>query len=932
MSDSENEDIFEDGSEDSFKDENEEQDITIILDDEILKSENENEEFNNFENIKLDKEFNKFNEYTNLMDKKLLEYEDEKNEINKNYEKMNLNDFVNDFYEYIIHYSGKNENYENNLFNDNFVKYIKKDDSLMYYFLKNKVLTEEVNERMKILKGNNLSNLLFKNEDFVYEYNLINIFLYEKNEFIEPLYQNIMKNNFYMNLSKLYRYYFTLNNLKYLNKKTLKELLEQKNKNNETILHLYANNNNYSRIREAISMIKKYKILVDLNIQDNNGDTFLMIMAKKATKNTHRTDCLDILRYIDIINYDINLSIINKNNETLLKIAFKKRLYHLLSYLSMLKKDLNLSVFKDDDKLDNLLSFKFLKRNINYILIFKRLLENQPNDILKIPEIFEYYREMSFIDTKNAISLMDNNPIFIKFNIYDSMKKLFKYGHYEVFLKYVKEYPEYLSYIDENNETLLIYILKLNKPYDDRSNNFNNINDIIKLKLEEIINEILDIPNINISHIDNLGNNAFMYICKNNYINIFLKIYKRNDYDKNLINKDGYHALYLNSLNKSEHFLFQEYNPISDILLKTKNYDLNMTDAEGNNIIMNYLKNLNVHHSKLIYECIKLSVENNDYDIINHKNMLNENILYLFLKCLFKFEYIDELMYDYELGLNHINENKINNIKDYLYNCNLYIKNNDIKNKPKDIIKNVYANIVFNILITESNDILLFNLEKDTLFKRLIKNLSKDNIEKVLLKYTNKLKDRNLYNENIKLNTKKSFDKISKMNIKRNRMFYHLNENVNENSIIFILLTKNEKILFEDIFIELNQLYKDNNIINENKLEFIFLIDFIVRNNSNIVRYFDIFIKYLNYDELINIFRCIIEKRANGNYLTENEYIINCMIEKYYEKLNLKLENLCFPNELINNMTNYTIDSSFYRNNKIKKNIQIIKKKKTFFD
>jgi hypothetical protein len=203
---------------------------------------------------------------------------------------------------------------------------------------------------------------------------------------------------------------------------------------------------------------------------------------------------------------------------------------------------------------------------------------------LKAPEVFEFYKELSLIGTRHSRYLLKTYPELNNNNIIYTLKKLYKYGDYSMFLKYIKEYPEYLDYIDEENMTLMIYILKLNKSYDDRGNNLNEngITDInfFGLKTEEVIIELLKYDNINLSHVDNDGNNAFMYICKNNYMCAFIEIIKKTDYDKYLINKDGYHALYLNSLVPNPDFLYFQNNLSGKIASKIAGIQTNFVQIQ----------------------------------------------------------------------------------------------------------------------------------------------------------------------------------------------------------------------------------------------------------------------------------------------------------------------------------------------------------------
>ncbi len=948
----------------SESDINSENEIIENLDNTIKKEDNEN----NYESYYMKKEKPEYLKLKESYEIQILtKFKKEKDELDKNYLNINLDNYVNNLYEYLINYSDTNSNEDFVLdeeFKNYFLKIIEKDKCLMYYFLINYVFNNEINEKMKELKFNNLCGIIFKNENFSETYNLTKLIIFEKLKYIEPLYKNLMGNNFYMQYYDNNFYDFQLIDFELIESNILLEVLDIQNNNNETIFHLLAKLSKSSKIYSILNRIyKKYKeIPIDLNIVDKNGNTFLMILAQNSELNSKRRKCLDLLRYLVSKKYQIKLNQINNNGETLFKIALEKRLYHLLTYLATIKIDLNMKIFNGNNHLKNIISYKVIKRDENYIHLFKNLLENQTTEILKTPDVFEFYRELSLIGTKHSRYLITNYPELNNNNIYYTIKKLFKYGDYGMFLKYIKKYPEYLDYVDDENMTLLIYVLKLNKEYDDRGNHL-NVDDInyqhsLGIKTEEVIIELIKNENINLSHVDNDGNNAFMYICKNNYMCAFLEIIKKTGYDKYLINKDGYHALYLNSLVQNPDFLYFQNNPISQLLLfEENNYDLNIVNEEGNNLLINFIKN--GHNNLSIINTIILNdFKNNNMNLINHKNKLNENILILFTRYLYNFVYIDELMIDYtdinflknELE-NENNLDKLDRKKKYLEICNKYIEDNNIENSDKKIKDNVKLNILLNILITETNDLTIFKNNnnqtfdlRDTILTNLIYTLKDDNLKKVLKKFMNKLKEKDLYDdyiEKILFSIHESFkyhQKIQRRKVlKKNKekvIDYYLPEhyydpsiNFTDLSILYKLLIKNEINNFEIIFEKLREMYKKKNINLINQIDLIELFRYILQKNE----YLDIYFKYLNYEE-INFYMNIIQINKQYQYkykdITNNIYIYEKMKIKLYEHLLVKTKNINLPKDLIQSMTEYIIDDSFYtKSSPIVKNIKITKTK-----
>ncbi len=934
---------------------------------EIIFDEDEKINEERYENIYMKENKNKYLIKKEIFEKDLLnKFKKEKDELDNNYQIMKeseIDNYINNLYKYLISYEKKN-NYENfeldKNFENNILKIIEKNECLMYYYLKKYVLNDEVNENMKKIKNNNVCGILFRNDYFIEEYDVIDLVIFDRFEYIEPYYQNIMKNNFYMQFYHKFKYYFPLMDICLLETDDIINILKIQNINNETILHLFAKESITSKIVIILQKIfKKYnEIPVDLNLKDKDGNTFLMLIAKNSKTHSKRRKCLDVLNYLVLKNYQIKLDIENNNGETLLKIALKKKLYHLLSYLVTLKIDLNMSIFKNESHLKNLISYEEVRYNKNYIIIFTKLLENQTNEILKIPDVYDFYRELSLMGNKSSRYLLNNYPELLNNDMYYSLIKLFKYGDYSMFLKCIKKYPEYLNYIDENNKTLLINLLKLNKSYDDRGTQLNEngekeISISYVSKMEQVINELLDYENINLSHIDNDGNNAYMYICRNNYLNIFLKINSKKGYDKNLKNKDGYHALYLNSLIISNHYVNPENLLISQFLIESYNYDLNIINEEGNNVIMNYIKNGNFNNINLIYKLFCSAILNNNYDIINHKNKQNENLLLLICKYLNNFEYLDKIMYNYYEKDNikvESKEEKIEYILNYLKKVLILI--NSEKTKMND---NIIKNILLNILIIESDDLMVYKNDernmlyysKDLILTKLIYSLKGENQKKMLDLFLNELTKRNQYDiylenilskihENYVIQKKIQKSKLKKVKKKNNNIdkidyfipFYYYDPTINftEISLIYRLFLSNELYYFEKIFKKIKKIYEMNNIELINRIEYIELLRYILKRNE----YLEIYFKYLNYDE-INYYLKIIQKNKiyhnNEESITNNLYILERMKEKLYEKLLIETKKINISNDLILSMSEYIIDNSFYSNSKIEKNIKIMKKK-----
>ena len=303
---------------------------------------------------------------------------------------------------------------------------------------------------------------------------------------------------------------------------------------NEIILDIMSYNDNFLFINKRFNLLYTTYI----NKYFLNKLSNIGIKIKYCNKKIY-----DKVLYINHIN---QCSHINKRYDIkLTSLAHQIKYNNLVDFTKTFVLYLN-----DFDKKDN---------DILYILLNKYILKNT-RWIKSIP--CHLFKKIHFQ------IILDRNPTFITYNI----------NLQNHFLKYIPEYfttqsniiincfkkeslYQFNNLIDKNNNNLLILLM------------FNN-----KIGITDLLNN--DWPNINL--INNLGRNALQYAISNKKIKIIrFLLFKINPNDNDIIN--------IFKINDIE---------LIQTLLSFPNINLNVTDSDGNSLLMRFIDNYEI--SKLI--------------------------------------------------------------------------------------------------------------------------------------------------------------------------------------------------------------------------------------------------------------------------------------------------------------------------------------------
>ncbi len=817
-----------------------------------------------------------------LMEKNEIEnvYQKEKDILDNYFLNLNLNERINIIYEYFI--ISFDEDFE--YFNTNIRTVIDKSLIILNYFVRTYVLMKEVNDKMKELKKSTIFMLALKSENYHAKNEIYFILQYEMYELLDPLYQNMVGNNIYMMTTDI--------NLNFLSNEYLLKILNQYNNKNENILFYYLNNKihlyDFFKLLNRVFKQNQDNITenfpLNLNKVNNDGDSLIMLLAKKSTKFSHRRDCIQMLEIIKKYNYPIKLNQINIFGETLLSIALKKEMYHLLSHITNMKNiNLNMNDLKNENSITSI--FKGRKIYVNYIRIFDNILKNSEEDVLINEDNIDFYCKIStkgHLSSRSIFYLLKKE--IIQKNLFNILKNLFKNHDFELFLHLVEKNQKILEYVDDNEETLLSSIIKIpgkNNIYYRRYDINNVVLNVLKTQCQVYL-KLTEYENINFNHIDKDGNNIFMNVCKNNKNVLFEYLLIRNDINFYLKNKKNQDALYLNSLN-----LCSSNSPHEDIifnyLINDNRYNLNYVDENNNTILMNV-----IHIPNLVYLCLK-----NRFNLINHINNFGYNAL-LLCKNFYVNNNFENYIYDYSKNEGDIIENRIKYINDIL---NKYNNKTIVNNKIN------YENISVNILLNETKklNIIVKNQDQN---KTILENI---------LSYSRAI---TFNEESSKYLLKLFFEKIDEQNMFNEYMENLIEYELKNKSNMYILkriIDRFDSDIFERVFIIYNKIFK-RVIKKKNLWDYQDMLSLIYEYVWKI-EFMTIIFKYFNYDQMNYIFKSfgkIKNKKTSMKIKDKDNFIKSNMKKLLYEK-NIRLyESFNLPADLINQLNDYILENSYY--------------------
>ena len=832
---------------------------------------------NNFEFFIYCKNICNFNIETILLDKIIIENENEKNYLivrksnqfnimNKNIEIINKNDF----FFYIINYNKNENNFKivNNKKekNINIIKYFFNGFGFIYD--NNEILDFDI-----LLK-------IFINNDNNYGFEKVEIFEFAifKNDFY-------IKNNFYPILNE--NYYIISNKKLCFNSIQFDNNNNNISINNIQILSYYKKT--YIQLKNKILLLNQNEILpfnsnltkifcVFNNLENNNNNEYFSFNFKIFFDNNENENY-----YINNPNGILTKNFILPSKTFKYKKIISNKFYNKHLYCILISneqnKTNNLNLY-----LDSLISNKYEDNNYFYsnkignnkIIYLKNFIErenineniflvnnnnnnNNNNNEIKYDILIGYENDVVYINKKIFYEdLLINDKIFIiNRNFFENDNYLFKIENfYKNIIINIEIY--YYENDDENNNKIIL--IEKNFEY------FFNINFNKEIFIKNNENKI----------------NNFYIKLKSNFVTFFRLFF---DYEENFIIKNS-----INIFNLNENFTEFNINKNDNIFIKSNNCNFYYKNEKFDYLFLNNEENIqlkNYDNNNCIINFISIeNNNNNDFITINEGNysfnFLNKN------------EYKFNFPFIYNNNINNlniyieskndlkvfyiINNNENNNNKIEIKNYNFIDINNEIKLFcSKNLLCNIYL-IVNNNNIKNDNE---FNIKFEIIKSNLIEvqnfkyNYYYENNNKSFLIYNNNntknkenyleifLNDENnfnieLYSDNIKY---KNYSKLKKINKIGSNIFI-IDNNIYKNKFIFNIFNNNNNNKNEFIF-KFSNNYYDFNKLNK-KIEYKFIEKKIIINFENILYYYNDIENLVYY---INIY--------NNNIKNKNSIIYN---------------------------------------------------------
>jgi len=608
---------------------------------------------------------------------------------------------------------------------------------------------------------------------------------------LKKIYYNIINtdsDNYLINKFKEAAFIKTFNNNKYLSC-----LLTFLNKNNKLEDFIISDDNIYKKyIKFIISNINDDKIKQNAFIdyfKKKYSDILYLYCLKLFLENTKNKDENKIKDLNDYINNYINTTNITdliKNTEDYITTNFKDNFNNIfISNIDLyIKKKIMLTYFQNKSNTEELLKQipKYIEDTSYYNSDYYKhiLFYMKDNNIdINVTDINEYNKNLRIFENILYNNINYKNYIF-SLNI-DKKDPLITYYKNQLF-----NFCNMLPYNDKDK--IIINNLSITDKKNAMLNGLkladnNNLNYYLEIYLNK---ENIDINNITkFIHTylnENYENIIYEYIYSNIYI----------DYLKKDINFDNYNNNILNNIHLIQN---NEYDKF------IKKYDINSLHKINNDIISYVIKNnllkdqtnqINRISSYIKYICNKyLSIESHETimtstnlytyidNIFTNNDILNTNVIFLYLKCFLKTNNIIKFICDNSIIIIKTISELEKILLSYIFLLNnnnidiLYINdfifseydNNYIFNY-KDNITKLYYNIFKNIQIktfTNCTNLSLFKLNIIDLSYNIIYDIKCDNCNKTT--QCNKLfKNFIIDDENI-LNYNVSCDRCTQKNI-----------------------------------------------------------------------------------------------------------------------------------------------------------------------